>query len=491
MHFWRFWALTLLVLTGCAQVEIVPPKVPAPVKEPVALAVQVADVPGLVWNVGDSISVFSSADTQSNQKFACTAKEGTQAVFEGSCVPGQALCAIYPFQEEASLYVDGTQFVLDALLPAVQEAGTPSNLYVAVAPMTQQPRLDFQAACATVRLELVSEAGEEAVTAVSVKGNNGENLSGRVKVLAAQGAAPSLLQSAAMEGSAAELHGTWSVGNKPVYIDVNLGAQTLKNGVTVSVTKADGVMTQKSFDQNMVFKSNEVATIPQFLFEGPKYYIGFTAETEVELPGYKVVWDAQTKEGKIFLDKPVIVENFLLDNTQITSLFIPAFITEIQTWGCRRMSALKKVVFEEGSCCKEFGTQAFQACAALVGTFTIPASVEYIGKGCFNGCSALTEIHFEQEGARITEIVDNAFNGVNALNKPVIIPASIKTMGTAFNSKYTKKIVLHCLAPVPPIVPDANFVNVKFVEAIYVPAASLAAYKAAWAPYAQFIKPLP
>lgn len=65
-------------------------------------------------------------------------------------------------------------------------------------------------------------------------------------------------------------------------------------------------------------------------------------------------------------------------------------------------SSWRQVVFEEPSKVKNIGTRAFVD-SRIVGTFTIPASVEEMGDGIFKKANGITEIHFD-DNSKLTKI---------------------------------------------------------------------------------------
>lgn len=119
----------------------------------------------------------------------------------------------------------------------------------------------------------------------------------------------------------------------------------------------------------------------------------------------------------------------------LVSIEIPASVETIETGAFANCTALKTVTFEKGSQLKRIvGVYkkdphgAFEYCSALT-SIEIPASVTEIGTNAFYGCSALYTITFEQ-GAQIDRI--NRF-GASGL-RTIEIPASVQTISKdAFN----------------------------------------------------------
>jgi hypothetical protein len=87
------------------------------------------------------------------------------------------------------------------------------------------------------------------------------------------------------------------------------------------------------------------------------------------------------------------------------------------------------VRFESGTRLREIGSMAFASCNEL-GAFTVPESVEILGKRCFANCSNLDAIEFE-ESSKLKRIGEWAFLGCNLLS--ITIPALTEEMdGSSF-----------------------------------------------------------
>ena len=116
----------------------------------------------------------------------------------------------------------------------------------------------------------------------------------------------------------------------------------------------------------------------------------------------------------------------------------------------------------------------------------IPNTVTTIGNSTFNSCSALTSITIP---SGVTSIGQNAFNSCSSLTS-ITIPSGVTSIGqnAFYNCSRLKYII--CLATTPPTI-GAAFNNTNNCP-IYVPSASVDAYKAAnnWSTYADRIYPI-
>ena len=133
------------------------------------------------------------------------------------------------------------------------------------------------------------------------------------------------------------------------------------------------------------------------------------------------------------------------------------------------------------------GGYAFSDCSALK-SVTIPDSVTTIGYYAFCNCDALTSVTIPDS---VTTIGSSAFYGCDALTS-ITIPDSVTTIGgSAFYSCRALKEV-YCKPTTPPSLGYSSvFDNNASRRKIYVPTASVSAYKSAtyWSEYASAIYP--
>ena len=94
-------------------------------------------------------------------------------------------------------------------------------------------------------------------------------------------------------------------------------------------------------------------------------------------------------------------------------------------WGCK---GLKSVKLNEGL--KEIGGSAFSKCTIL-GNIDIPSTVTNIGSWCFQECSGLENVTFE-DGINLTTIETGTFTKCTNLKK-ITIPKSVKVIQTYDN----------------------------------------------------------
>ena len=176
--------------------------------------------------------------------------------------------------------------------------------------------------------------------------------------------------------------------------------------------------------------------------------------------------------------------------SSLTSVAIPDSVTTIGEGvfgGCSNLAEFKgKFAADGGRCLIKDNT--FIAYAEASGTtYTIPDSVTTIGYEAFRSCYDLTSITIPDS---VTTIVDAAFFECRSLTS-VTIPDSVTTIGEWAFSDCISLTSVYCKATTPPSLGDyvfkywdSGYVNIDC--AIYVPAESVEAYKAAsgWSDYA-------
>ncbi len=214
--------------------------------------------------------------------------------------------------------------------------------------------------------------------------------------------------------------------------------------------------------------------------------------------------------------------------SSLTSITISNSVTSIGDSACSGCSSLTSITI--GNSVTSIGERAFYDCSSLT-SITIPDSVTSIGKSAFYHCSSLTNINIPYG---ITSIEDNTFSRCGKLSI-VTIPDSIISIGsgafyccgltnitipdstifienTAFSEciNLTSIIIpdnvtligynafalcrsltnIYCKPITPPTLGSRAFTYISYSAKIYVPTASVDAYKSAagWSDYASKIE---
>ena len=199
-----------------------------------------------------------------------------------------------------------------------------------------------------------------------------------------------------------------------------------------------------------------------------------------------------------------------LNGVEATDITIPSDITEIKDYTFYYCTSLTSVTI--GNRVTSIGEYAFRNCTSLT-SVTIPDSVTSIGKNAFSGCKSLTSVII---GNGVLSVGDYAFNSCTSLTS-VTIPDSVTSIGSSafegctsltsvtipngvtsirFHAFYncTSLKEVYCKPTTPPTgeyyMFSYNSNGYKPIGCtIYVPAASVEAYKSAsyWSDYKLYI----
>lgn len=145
--------------------------------------------------------------------------------------------------------------------------------------------------------------------------------------------------------------------------------------------------------------------------------------------------------------------------TKATSLIIDCQITRIGNLAFANWASIQSINFP--GTLVEIGSLAFSGCGALT-RLVIPSSVSTIDYDAFNSCGSILSVSI---GTGIKSIGDSAF------------------------AYLSNAVSVTCHAITPPTISSSTFTGIKSTVKYYVPAASLAAYKAApiWKTFASKI----
>lgn len=122
---------------------------------------------------------------------------------------------------------------------------------------------------------------------------------------------------------------------------------------------------------------------------------------------------------------------------------------------------------------------------ALIETITFPQTLVEIGSFSFCGCASLKNLTIPNS---VTLIDSDAFNSCTALLN-ITLGNGVSSIGETAFAYLTNLISVTLLSTTPPTISSDTFSDIKSKARFYVPAASLAAYKAApvWKTFASKI----
>ena len=132
------------------------------------------------------------------------------------------------------------------------------------------------------------------------------------------------------------------------------------------------------------------------------------------------------------------------------------------------------------------GDYAFARCGTLT---SATIDTNSIGSGVFDNCTVLNSINI---GSSVTSISSYSFQDCTSLTS-IIIPSGVTSIGNSAFRYCDRLRSVTVNASTPPTLGSYVFSGVDYYMKIYVPAASVDAYKAAdgWSDYADKIKPIP
>ena len=189
---------------------------------------------------------------------------------------------------------------------------------------------------------------------------------------------------------------------------------------------------------------------------GNAVFRGCESLTEAVIPDGVTTLGAETFSGCTKLSKAVLGngvkalgEKTFYGCTSLAEITIPDAVTTIGNSAFSGCTSLAEITVPDAV--TTIGNSAFSGCTALT-EITLPNSVRLIGKSAFSGCSALEKATL---GSSVRILSDWAFYGCEALAEMTV------------------------LATEPPMASANTFANVSRSIPVYVPKASLEAYRAA------------
>lgn len=189
---------------------------------------------------------------------------------------------------------------------------------------------------------------------------------------------------------------------------------------------------------------------------------------------------------------------------QLASIALPSGLQKISSRMLAGCSSLTSITIPASV--TEIASQAF-ASSGLT-SITIPSTVTTLGSSAFNNCASLAHIDiqahvieipggFAEESGRtsvtlpdtVETIGSSAFLSARANLTEITIPASVTSIGDYAFGQNEAMMTVTCLAATPPTLGRNALIMDTINTTIKVPAASVAAYKAAdgWKDYASYI----
>ena len=465
----------------------------------------------------------------------------------------EAIYALYPYNEDATISDEGVMNItLPATQTYAEDSfGKGANTMIAVTAGVEDTFLGFKNVCGYLKLKLYNESGAT-LKSVEVKGNNGEKIAGSATAAMEFGGVPTVTMSADATTSVTLDCGEGVVlgtsAEEATELWIVLPETTFEGGITITATDTEGITFEKSTTKPVTITRNEIqpmATLgAEFVVPIPETWkIYYTATAKVTpyqtgVFGANYVsneWDETTGNGVIIFDGEVTQfgDYAFYFCSSLESITIPEGVTSIGKYifyGCSSLMEFNgKFASEDGKSLivdgvlssfargcglteytipegvTSIGLGVFENCSDLV-SITMPNSVTSIGDWAFNRCSSLASITIDgvvSIGERalsmcsslqsvtipsVTYIGDSAFFDCKSLESVTIGKGASSIGAHAFNG-CSNLAEVYCKATTPPSGDYAMFDYNASGRKIYVPRASVEAYKEAryWRNYADYI----
>ena len=492
----------------------------------------VEDSKYLRWHEADLITAFFGNTL--NRQYQFNGKTGDNSgtfslVPNGELGTGNDLSsiyALYPYDENTTITDNG---VISLTLPATQtyaenSFGKGANTMVAVTESVEDTFLSFKNACGYLKLKIYGD--DVTIASIEVKGNNEEKIAGSATATMEFGGVPTIAMNDEATTSVildcGEGVAIGATADMATEFWIVLPETTFEGGITITATNTDGAVFSKSTTNTVVITRNDIQPMAALKAEFASkpanneiWYTngsttGATAPHKTDVFGANIVsntYDADKGCWIIEFDGEVSkIGDYAFDSCNpVESVTIPDSVTEIGHYAFFSCISLTSVTVPDSV--TSIGSHAFCECNKLT-SITVPDSVTTIGVAAFRDCPSLTSVTI---GNGVTSIGNWAFSFCDSLES-VTIPDSVTSIGEeafsycpsltsvtignsvtwigdfAFRYCYSLTSV-YCKAATPPAGGYYMFGSNASGREIYVPAASVAAYKSAagWSDYASDI----
>ena len=381
------------------------------------------------WHADDEISAFIGNTL--NQRYGFDGETGansgtfSQVSYQlGTGNPIECIHAVYPYATTTE--IDDVAGTVKYVFPKSQQHavgdtyGQRANPMIATTSGTSDTYLYFRNIGGFLRLQLYGD--NVTVTAISIKGNNQERLSGASTITAPYGETPTVvMDDTATEGVILDCGEGVVLSNdsqNPTLFWIVLPPTTFEGGFTITIKGDNGKGHIQSTSKQRIINRNEYLLMPAFsvvcdqVINEEDFSDDSQTEQEIVIPSNQIWYS--TKNGMAY----DFTQNGTID---ILSLF--------------GANLLSNVYYADGKGVITFddevsiiGDNAF-ANDTILTSVKLPNSVQAIGEYAFSGCTSLASVSL---GSKVEAIGSGAFLNCSALIS-ISIPESVnKDIGNAF-----------------------------------------------------------
>lgn len=276
---------------------------------------------------------------------------------------------------------------------------------------------------------------------------------------------------------------------RAIFLDcTSLKSVTIPNGVTtINLDAFNGCSSLVN-----ITLPNSLKTLDSQVFQECESLTSITLPTSITSFGDEVFVECRNMQefkGLYAADggRCLIKDGTLLTyaNKSGTSYTIPNSVTAIDSRAFEECDDLQSITFTDNI--KTIGEDAFYRCDGLT-SITVPKNIESLGDGAFGDCQNLKKAVFlncpTTLGSSIFIYCDNL--------QTVWLPANTTFISHGFVHSCPSLTEIYCAATTPPTI-DSNYLlfgSTESIKSIYVPTASVSAYKKAdkWSYHSSLIK---
>ena len=367
----------------------------------------------IYWSPADKIDVFFGTTratyTSQNTLNSKTAVFKTNDSIGSSELSSTNIWGLYPSNSSSSC--NGSS--VTTTLPSTQY-GVPNtfddDLFLAVAHSTSTS-LQFYNVCGGIKFNLAYDD----IKKITFRGNNNENLAGKVSISFESGVPKATIVSGVKEITLTPKTGTTFAKGVDYYITLLPG--TLSSGFKMTFTTTNGTTGTFNYTDNPV-------TIKRSVFSKKSNMDAYASFGDERQPS-NVIYYTST-DGKVVTPyKTDVFGANIVSNEYVGGKGIITFEGAVTSIGGHAFDYRPRLTsIDIPNSVTSIGNSAFYGCSSL-SSINIPESVTSIGEDAFERCSSLTLINLPKS---VTSIGIFAFYGCSSLSS-IIIPESVRSIG--------------------------------------------------------------